>query len=210
MDELESLLGILRRRRSIRRFTPEKVDAIVLDRILEAVRWAPSAGNRQAYRFIVVTCPETIRAMAEAVGRESVRISGEVRGDLAEDIAAYMDNFVHFSRAPIVVVPIYRMGVDLLQAATEGGTVARSQASGDLDALSSICAAITHLLLSTDAAGLGACWMTGPLIAKSALREAVSVPNGWEIAAIIPIGHPAEIPEAPPRRPLRQLVRRIP
>jgi nitroreductase len=49
--------------------------------------------------------------------------------------------------------------------------------------------------------------MTGPLIAGGALREALRVPEGWEIAALIPLGFPAEEPEAPSRRPLSTLVR---
>jgi len=208
LERLDGVLDALRRRRSVRRFAPRAVDAADLDRILEAVRWAPSAGNRQAYRFIVVTSAEMIRTMGAAVDRETARRSDLLRDDLAGEIIAYMDNFTHFRSAPVVVVPIYRPGLDLLNAAADDAPCPAQSSAGN-DALSSVCAAITYLLVAAQAEGLGACWMTGPLVAKDALRAALDVPAGWEIAAVVPIGYPAEIPEAPPRRSLGQLVRRI-
>ncbi|MDD5307431.1 MAG: nitroreductase family protein [Deltaproteobacteria bacterium] len=208
-DTLDTLFGILRGRRSIRRFDARPVDPALLDRVLDAAQWAPSAGNRQAYRFIVVTSAGAISAMGEAVEHARARISEGLREDLSGEISAYMGNFTHFSLAPVVVVPIYRPGVDLLEAAAEGEGRARAKRPSDVDALSSVCAAIMCLLLAADAAGLGACWMTGPLVANDALREAAQVPDGWEIAAVIPVGHPAETPDAPLRRPLSRLVRRI-
>lgn len=62
MDVFEAIRG----RRSIRRFTPEDVDDEALLKILDAARWAPSAGNLQPWRFIVVRSRERRRRLAEA------------------------------------------------------------------------------------------------------------------------------------------------
>jgi hypothetical protein len=47
--------------------------------------------------------------------------------------------------------------------------------------------------------------MTGPLIAESASRSLLAVPEGWELSALIAIGYAQETPAPPPRRPLARL-----
>lgn len=61
MDVLEAI----RTRRSIRIYKPDPVPEEVLQKILEAGRWAPSASNAQPWKFIVFSDPE-VRQM---VGR---------------------------------------------------------------------------------------------------------------------------------------------
>ena len=51
MDVMEAIKG----RRSIRQFTDEPIEKDKLERLLEAARWAPSGGNLQRWRFVVVT-----------------------------------------------------------------------------------------------------------------------------------------------------------
>jgi nitroreductase len=49
------VLQAIRSRRSIRRFTEKRVARETIDTLLDAARWAPNGGNRQLWRFIVVT-----------------------------------------------------------------------------------------------------------------------------------------------------------
>jgi len=60
------VLTALRTRRSIRKYKPEPVPEDKLRQVLEAGRIAPSAGNRQPWKFVVVTNPETRRLMVPA------------------------------------------------------------------------------------------------------------------------------------------------
>ncbi len=55
------ILDFIKSRRSIRKFLDKPVDKEHLDKILEAARWAPSAGNCQPWRFIVVTNRKKIK-----------------------------------------------------------------------------------------------------------------------------------------------------
>lgn len=57
MDVLEALAT----RRSIRRFLDRPVEPSLLERILEAARWAPSHRNRQPWRFVVVQNSSLVR-----------------------------------------------------------------------------------------------------------------------------------------------------
>jgi nitroreductase len=62
MDVLEAIKG----RRSIRAFKNQNVSERIIEKLVDAGRWAPSAGNIQPWEFIIVRKPETKRALAEA------------------------------------------------------------------------------------------------------------------------------------------------
>ena len=56
----------IRTRRSIRRYTDEEVGPETVRELLDAARWAPSAGNLQPWEFVVVRRPELKEALARA------------------------------------------------------------------------------------------------------------------------------------------------
>jgi nitroreductase len=62
MDVLEAI----KQRRSIRQFTEQAIERELLEQILDAARWAPTAGNQQKWRFIIVTDP-TVKEMVRKV-----------------------------------------------------------------------------------------------------------------------------------------------
>ena len=64
------LIDIIRERRSVRAYKDQPVPEDALARILEAARLAPSARNRQQWKFVVVRDPEKRRKLAEAAGSQ--------------------------------------------------------------------------------------------------------------------------------------------
>ncbi|MEG2005319.1 MAG: nitroreductase family protein, partial [Bilophila sp.] len=62
MDTLEAIYT----RRSIRTFTPEPVDETIVKELLSAAMAAPTAGNIQDWRFIVINDRAKLDAIAEA------------------------------------------------------------------------------------------------------------------------------------------------
>ncbi len=210
MQNYEQLMHLLQRRRSIRRFTDQPVPENMIARIIEAACCAPSAGNRQPFRFIVVTNRHTIHAMTEAVEDAIKHISLHLADDRLAAALSYMQNFLFFRDAPVILAPIYRHGVDLLVNKTAAkGPGAASINRPTLDAISSVAAALMNALLAAHLLGLGACWMTGPLYAEENLKTILQVPQGWGLAALIPLGFPDEDPPPPRRRPLTAMVRNI-
>jgi len=81
----ESVLALLKGRRSIRRYRPDPVPDDVVEQLLEAGRWAPSASNRQPWAFIAVR--------DEAVCRE-----------VAQHAAYYFIRWAHVGEAPLLIV----------------------------------------------------------------------------------------------------------
>jgi nitroreductase len=70
MDLLEAIKG----RRSIRAFKNEEVSVEDVKRLVDAARWAPSAGNIQPWEFIVVRKPEIKKALVEAaLGQDFIK-----------------------------------------------------------------------------------------------------------------------------------------
>jgi nitroreductase len=62
MDVLEAVKG----RRSIRAFESQDVPAEIVEKLIDAARWAPSAGNIQPWEFIIVRKPKIKRRLVEA------------------------------------------------------------------------------------------------------------------------------------------------
>ncbi len=201
----QSLLELMENRRSIRRFQNRPVPRQVVEMLVEAARWAPSAGNRQNFRFLSVARVATLKALVAAVRKEIKRVRQRVREGYREQVDDYTDNFIHFSDAPLLIVPIHRHGPNLLNAVCDQEVISEMDACPE--ACCSVSAAIMNLLLAAHSLGLGACWMTGPLIAGKSMAQILEVPPGWAISALIPVGYPDESPPAPGRRPVSQLLR---
>ena len=72
LKSYESLMNVIRSRRSIRRFDPKPVPEEDLVRILETGRWAPSGANIQPWAFIVVEESDRRRAIAELLKRNAI------------------------------------------------------------------------------------------------------------------------------------------
>jgi nitroreductase len=202
LDRYEALLTFLRERRSIRRFSAEPLPAGTVERLIEAARWAPSASNRQPFRFLAVETAETRSRMAALVREALKQGIANLPPEAQSAAEAYAEDFVRFESAPLVFVAYHR---------GENPLAERLGLSGERDvgALSSVSAAIMNLLLAAHALGLGACWMTGALLAGSALESLLGIPAGWRLSALIPVGIPAESPTAPARRTVAQLLARI-
>ncbi|WP_309491837.1 nitroreductase family protein [Candidatus Hecatella orcuttiae] len=68
-----NVLDAIKTRRSIRKYTSEKVDPSLLEKVLEAGRLAPSAHNKQPWHFVVATTPQAVEKVKNAyVGRTEI------------------------------------------------------------------------------------------------------------------------------------------
>jgi nitroreductase len=62
-DDCNAIMKIIKGRRSIRRFKSKPVEREKIETLLEAARWAPSAGNAQPWDFIIITDSRTIQGL---------------------------------------------------------------------------------------------------------------------------------------------------
>jgi len=81
----EMVMALLKGRRSIRRYRPDPVPDEMIEQLLEAGRWAPSASNRQPWHFIVVRDREILQ-------------------EVAQHAAYYFIRWAHVEEAPLLIV----------------------------------------------------------------------------------------------------------
>jgi coenzyme F420-0:L-glutamate ligase/coenzyme F420-1:gamma-L-glutamate ligase len=198
-----ALLAELSGRRSVRRFGPHPVSGDDVRRLLDAARWAPSPTNRQPWRFSVVRDTATKR-MCAAVESTARSAAAAVGGMVEEGMASYGAYLTAFTEAPVVLAVLMRRPSRV--AARLGAGLSDNERAALCGDLPAVGAAIQNLLLAAHALQLGACWMSGPVLAAAALREALGTPPTLDLVALIPVGRPAESPAGPPRRTIDQLL----
>jgi nitroreductase len=173
-----SVLEAIRDRRSVRRFTEEPVSAEDLVRLLEAARWAPSWVNVQPWKVIVVNDAEKKEALKQTL--------------LPKNPAAKA-----FDQAPVLLVLVGERG--------KSGQYGESFATDKGDwYMFDLGIAAQNVALAVHSLGLGTVHV-GALDHKKA-AEILAVPDGFEVVEILPIGHPAFGPKAPPRKELKEFV----
>jgi F420 biosynthesis protein FbiB-like protein len=193
-------LKLFQGRRSIRRYTAEPVPAETLARLLEAARWAPSAHNRQPWRFVVLRAAERKAGLAEQMGAR-LRADRLADGDPAEAV----ERDVARSRARISEAPLV-VAVCLSMAEMDDYPDRRRKQAEHLMAVQSVALAAQNLLLAAHAAGLGACWLCAPLFCPDVVRAALELPADWEPQCLITLGYPAEAGRPATRKPLAEVV----
>ncbi|MEP7293967.1 MAG: nitroreductase family protein [Chloroflexota bacterium] len=186
-------------RRSIRRYRPDPVSRNLIESVLQAAIWAPSAHNRQPWRFAVVDSAERKVALAQAMGvrlRRDLENDG-VSPDLIEKDAGR--SYARMTGAPVIIVLCLSM-VDMDRYSDEQRNLNEYVMAAQSTAMGG-----QNLLLAANEAGLGACWMCAPLFCPDVVRDVLNLPEDWQPQALITLGYPAETREKT-RHPLETSV----
>lgn len=173
------VMEAIRHRRSIRAYKSTPVDDKTLMTVLEAARLAPSWGNSQTWRFIVIRDDKVKAELAEAAFRPTNRSFNAVR------------------QAPVVIVAcseLNRAGVRDGQPTTD---------KGGYWFMFDAALALENLVLAAESLGLGTVYLGG-FDAKKA-EGVLGVPAGYAVVVIVPLGYPDEQPEARPRKELPEI-----
>jgi len=204
---------LIEKRVSVRQYRP---DAVAPDHIREMVRLAslaPSPNNQQPWRFIAVTRKPLLKSMADAV---RARLSTLLPATMSEDARRAAQRVEWFSTffadAPLVMA-VTRLPYESVMARAVAGA---SLSAADINSMrghpdiQSVGAAVEHLLLAATELGYGACWLSGPLIAREALETLLGVEAPQQLAALVAVGVPATAPDAGhDRRPVEEILRFI-
>lgn len=194
---MDYVADLIKKRRSVRKYSARKVESNILHEVLEAARWAPSAHNAQPWRFIVLIDDALKHDLAEAMANvwTADMIKDGASIEIRESMAtASVERFTH---APVLIVACLTMN-DMIKYADE----LRQKCERDL-AVQSLGAAIQNMLLAAHSKGLGACWFCAPIFCKDTVRKVLKIPEDVEPQALIILGYPAEKPSAPSRKPLQ-------
>lgn len=163
MEQYPQFYSLSTHRYSCRSYSDKPVARDLIMASLDAARLAPSACNRQPWKFLVIDTPELRAAIQKSYGRE------------------------WFDEAPVYVVAL-GLHDEAWHRPFDG------KDHTDVD----VSIAVEHFCLAAATLGLGTCWVCN--FDPAVLREALSIPEGVEPIAIIPVGYPAEGSQVPEKK----------
>lgn len=167
---------VIRKRRMVRNFTDEPVDDEVIERIVAAGQRAPSAGFSQGVSYIVVTDPETRKAI------------GEIAGE-AGYVEAGFDPFISGAPVQIVICTSERVYHERYNEPDK-----KSEGEDEIDWPipywhTDAGASMMLVLLAAVNEGLGSAFVG--VHAPHKLNELLGIPDDWLPIGVTMIGHPA-------------------
>ena len=178
----------IKTRRSIRRYKTDPVPEELVQKVLEAARWAPSWSNKQRSRYIVI--------------RDKAK-----RKKLADSLRPGNSAATALNEAPVAIVVCVELGKDDITAGDKvtgrNDWKASTTDKGNLYMFDAGLA-MQNLVLAAHALGLGTvfvgCFQLNNIV------EAIDLPDGMEMIAMTPLGYPAEGGRKPSRKELSELV----
>jgi coenzyme F420-0:L-glutamate ligase/coenzyme F420-1:gamma-L-glutamate ligase len=196
----KSFFDIITSRRSIRSFKPELLSTDVVERLLHAACSAPSAHNRQPWRFCVILDGSIKVRLARVMG-EALRMDRIADGVDPDEARTEVDRSCNRITGASVVLVVCLTMEEMDDYADEP----RSHMEY-LMAVQSAAMAGENLLLTAHAEGLAACWMCAPLFSQEIVRETLMLPPSWDPQGLIILGFPEGEGRVRSRKPLEEVV----
>ena len=197
MDIIEAV----KTRKSIRKFKQEDLDLNQIKKIIEVSINSPSGGNAQNWFVYIIKNKDILDRMRNEVETVYEKITGKS----APGVYAF------FNEAPVVLAVVQKPYIGALDAVIEKADANRNYDRKFIvnPGLQGVSSFITHILLVVHNEGLGACWMTGPLIAKPEIEKILGVKSPDNLVALIPIGKPVERQSKSSRTDIEEVIKII-
>lgn len=183
---------------AVRRYRDEPVPDAVLDQCLRAASWAPSGGNQQPWRFVVIRSPQLRDVITDAAHQtwkvmqdfyQLPEVADEAQDPKSRTLRTMAEHMRLGGQAPALV---------LFCVQPQRGTTELQQGG-------SIFPAVQNFLLAARAQGLGAAITLWHDSCDAQLRDLVGIPDDWKIATLLTVGWPSGGHHAVRRKPLPQV-----
>ncbi|MCJ7605038.1 MAG: nitroreductase family protein [Dehalococcoidales bacterium] len=178
----------IKNRRSIRHYTSDPVDEATVQKLIEAANWAPSWGNTQCWRFIIIRDEETRVRIAETLKRV------EVDGEWVENAAMKA-----IKQAPVLIVLCAELGK---AGYRHNGTALTNKAQSWY--IFDVALAMENLTLAATAMEMGTVIVGG--FDSDKVDEILGVPDNLTVVTMTPLGVPAQPGRVSPRKKASDLV----
>lgn len=175
-----TLRQLLLWRRDVRRFRQDPVEVGLLQDILEQACLAPSVGNSQPWRFVLVESAECRKAALDSFLACNAAALAEYEGPQARLYASL--KLAGLQEAPV------QLAVFCDSTTRRGHGLGRRSMPEALE--HSVVAAVHTLWLAARAHGLGVGWVS--ILDPARLRERLDAPASWSLVAYLCIGYPKE------------------
>lgn len=193
-------LATIHARHSIRQFSSDPLSEDALMAMLDAANQAPSAHNRQSWKFVI--------------------LEGEARSNLAELVSSSSKTFqkpasslLRMAARSIASAPVTVAVINTGDLISHGTELFHVDLEMGFDffrtmEIQSSAAAVENLLLAATSMGLGAVWLGILYLIKEEILAFLQEPKG-EFMAVIPVGHPVRPTQGPNKKPLQNVIKKI-
>ncbi|MBP1816698.1 nitroreductase family protein [Mycobacterium sp. OAE908] len=206
---------VIRTTGATRRFADDPLPDEVLERILDNARFAPSGGNRQGVRVIVVRDRATREAIVELSVTGARRYiaqtkNGEGPWNPVHPMKVSPEEVAATEVPPYLGAPVLGAGAVLVVTVDLNVCAAFDQ---NLDRIGLIAGASVYpfvwsILLSARNEGYGGVLTTMAVAEEPAVKDLLGIPDDYAIAAILPIGKPVKQVSKLTRKPVNELATR--
>lgn len=185
-------------RRSIRKFDGREVPREMLEKIVAAGLCAPSAKNRQPWKFVVVTD----NAKRDALSVMECGLEREKREPFLPESSGNLADAEHtlkvMRQASAVIFIVNTLGTEFSRTLTVDERVY------EICNAQSLGAAVQNMSLAAVELELGSLWVCNTFFAQRELNEWLN--TGGELFAALAVGYAAESPSPRPRKPQSETV----
>jgi nitroreductase len=188
--EQEYLFHVLKNRRSVRKFKSTPIPDEHIMKILDMARTAPTSGNQQPWKFLVIQDRDKLdRLRDEIVGASLERAKKQEGFDpnkLDSLKSRTMESIGNYLSAPVYVVVLTDENSRYPSYNIKDGSLAAG-----------------YLILAARALGYGTVFITDAL-PPELVKKVFEIPDNFKQICITPIGIPEEWPESPAKKPLQE------
>jgi len=186
------VFNTIKNRRTVRKFKPTPVPKEHILKILDAAHYAPTAGNQQPWKFLVIQDREKL---------------GQLQN---EALLWYIDEYKKRRKPPEeelvkVTETLQKVLANVLSAPVYVAVLVDSTANYSDYILYDGTLAAGHLMIAARALGYGTGFFTS-FFPEEKMKVFFSIPEQYKLICFTPIGVPDEWPEAPLKKKLEELV----
>ena len=190
---VHDLYEVMSSLRAVRRLRTDPIPDEVLQRVLQAACWAPTGGNQQPWKVIVVRRSDLKQKLADLYAPEWARFAvgynkrmeamePDEKARFARTLVAGDYLADHLAEAPVILM----FCADFKRMAVTDAKLDRISLVGG----GSVYPPVQNLMLACVAEGLGCTLTTLHCLREPEVKEALGIPDDWATAAMIPIGYP--------------------
>ena len=209
------LYDVMRTTGAVRRFTGEPLPDDVLVRILDHARFAPTGGNRQGVRVIVIRDRETRAALGElsvpaARRYRAQKANGEGPWNPLRPMTVSAEQVAAADVPADFTAPLLTSSLVLVVCVDLAVVAAVDQ---DLDRVGVVAGAsvypfVWNVLLAARNEGFGGVLTTMAVAEEPRVKELLGIPDGHAVAAVLPLGRPQRQLTRLTRKPVAEFATR--
>lgn len=188
--EQEYLFDIFKNRRSVRKFKPTPIPDEHIMKILDMARSAPTSGNQQPWKFLVIQDKEKLNRLKEECISSALERARKGKNLSEKQLEAmrerYTKNLEGYLSAPLFVLVLTDKNSQYPSYNIYDGSLAAG-----------------YLIIAARALGYGTVFTTDSFPFE-AIKKVFEIPDNFERICFIPLGIPESWPAAPEKKPLRE------